>query len=68
MKGQMNQTLLPKLAVILLAEVARHVAGDGHDVEEHDHEQGDREDEVTEELEELGGLASPRSGPSRRSW
>ena len=36
--------------------MAGHEAGDGHDVEEHDHEQGDGEDEVLEELEELGEL------------
>lgn len=37
-----------------VTKVAGREAGDGHDVEEHDHEQGHGEDEVTEELEELG--------------
>ena len=37
-----------------VTKVTGHEAGDGHDVEEHDHEQGHGEDEVTEELEELG--------------
>ena len=40
----------------LVTEVASHEAGDGHDVEQNNHEQGDGEHEVLEELEELGEL------------